>query len=67
MLDVAELECKGIVACPACGKEFVFVYSDSIGHASIPCIRCKRILMVNFEKMIAVLVPPQNRNKLKSN
>ena len=37
---------KGVVACPACGKEFVFAYSDAKGHASVPCVRCSRIIMV---------------------
>ena len=66
MLDVTELKFKGVVACPACGKEFVFAYSDAKGHSSVPCIRCKRISMVDFETMTAKLIPPKNRKSVRA-
>lgn len=56
-----EIEFKGVVACPACGKEFVFAYSDAKGHASVPCIRCSRILMVDYERLEATLISPKRR------
>lgn len=61
MTDVTEMDLKGVVACPSCGKEFVFVYSDAKGHASVPCVRCNRILMVDYERLEATLIPPKRR------
>lgn len=55
------MDLKGVVACPACEKEFIFAYSDSKGHASVPCIRCGRIIMVDYEKLEATLIPPERR------
>ena len=64
MVDVTELKLKGIVACPACGKEFIFAYSDVKGHASMPCIRCGRISMVDYGTLVATQISPQSRKKL---
>ncbi len=61
MTELTEMDLKGVVACPVCGKEFVFAYFDAKGHASVPCIRCSRILMVDYEKMNATLMPPKRR------
>lgn len=61
MKDTAEMNLKGVVACPACGKEFVFAYSDAKGHASVPCIRCGRIIMIDYETLKATLIPPKRR------
>ena len=61
MTYMAEMDLKGVVACPVCGKKFVFVYSDAKGHASVPCVRCTRILMVDYENMNATLMPPKRR------
>ena len=61
MTVVTEMDLKGVVACPACGKGFVFVYSDAKGHASVPCIRCSRIIMVDYERLEATLIPPKKR------
>lgn len=66
MAEKVELNLKGVVACPACGKEFVFAYLDARGHASMPCIRCKRISMVDYGKMVATLIPPKSRKSLGS-
>jgi len=62
-METIEMDLKGVVACPACGKEFVFAYSDSKGHASMPCIRCGRIILVDYENMKATLIPPKKRNR----
>ena len=64
MMETIEMELKGVVACPACGKEFVFAYSDSKGHASMPCIRCYRIIMVDYETLEAFLIPPKRRKNI---
>ena len=61
MTNVIEMDLKGVVACPACGKELVFAYSDAKGHASVPCIRCSRILLVDYERLEATLIPPKRR------
>lgn len=55
---------KGIIPCPACGKEFVFAYEDAKGHASVPCIRCERILMIDYEHMKASVIPPKRRRNV---
>lgn len=64
MADMIKMDIKGVVACPACGKKFVFVYSDAEGHASIPCIRCSRISMVDYGTLLATLVPPKSRKNM---
>lgn len=64
MADTVELKLKGVVACPACGKEFVFAYADAKGHASVPCVRCGRIIMVDYSKLHATLIPPKRRKNL---
>lgn len=56
-----KMDLKGVVACPVCGKEFIFAYCDAKGHASVPCIRCNRILMVDYESLIATLISPTRR------
>lgn len=61
MADTINLELKGVVACPACGKEFVFAYADAKGHASVPCIRCGRIMMVDYGVLQATLIQPKRR------
>ena len=61
MTDMTEMDIKGVVACPSCGKEFVFAYSDAKGHASVACVRCTRISMVDYESMKATLIPPKRR------
>ena len=61
MAHVIEMDIKGVVACPACGKEFIFAYSDAKGHASVPCIRCSRIIMVDYERLEATLITPIRR------
>ncbi|MDR3587336.1 MAG: hypothetical protein P4L59_18775 [Desulfosporosinus sp.] len=61
MMVMTEMDLKGVVACPACGKEFVFAYSDAKGHASMACVRCTRISMVDYESMKATLIPPKKR------
>ena len=58
---MTEMDIKGVVACPACGKVFVFAYSDARGHASVPCIRCSRILLVDYERLEATLIPPKRK------
>ena len=65
MTNVTAMDLKGVVACPACGKEFVFVYNDAKGHASVPCVRCNRISMVDYEEMKATLIPPKKRRNLR--
>jgi len=63
---MVEMDLKGVVACPACGKEFVFAYYDAKGHASVPCVRCGRIIMVDYETLEATLIRPRRRkNKSK--
>lgn len=64
MTDIKEMDLKGVVACPACGKDFVFAYSDAKGHASMPCIRCSRIIMVDYERLEATLIPPKRRKNI---
>lgn len=64
MKKSSEITLKGIIACPACGKEFVFAYEDAKGHASVPCIRCGRISMVDYELLTATLIPPKSRRKI---
>lgn|GEM_PF-959219 len=65
MMEILEMKLKGIIACPVCGKEFVFAYADSRGHASVPCIRCHRIILVDYDKLQAVMIPPKRRRNLK--
>ncbi len=65
MIEIKEMDLKGVVACPACGKEFVFAYSDSKGHASMPCIRCGRIILVDYETLEGILIPPKRRKNLR--
>lgn len=64
MTNVTAMDLKGVVACPACGKEFVFVYNDAKGHASVPCVRCSKILMVDYESMNATLISPKRRKNI---
>lgn len=67
MEDMIKMDIKGIIPCPACSKKFVFAYSDARGHASVPCVRCGRISMVDYEKMSATLMPPLSRkNKVNA-
>lgn len=61
MTELKEMTLKGVIACPACGKEFIFAYLDAKGHASVPCIRCSRISLVDYESMEATLIPPKRR------
>jgi DNA-directed RNA polymerase subunit RPC12/RpoP len=61
MSNTSEIELKGVIPCPVCGKEFVFAYEDASGHASVPCIRCGRILMVDYSNLEATLIPPKQR------
>ena len=56
-----EMNLKGVVACPACRKEFVFAYHDAKGHASVPCVRCGRIIMVDYGRLQATLITPKPR------
>lgn len=58
-----EVNLKGIVACPTCGKGFIFAYSDSKGHASMPCPKCRRIIMVDYETLEATLIPPKRKSR----
>jgi len=44
MEDMLEMDLKGVVGCPFCGKVSFFVYSGAKGHASVPCTKCNRIL-----------------------
>jgi hypothetical protein len=62
MEDRLEMDLKGVVACPACGKVFVFAYTDAKGHASVPCIRCGRISMVDYGRLKAMLIRPKRKN-----
>jgi len=64
MDEMSEMVLKGVVACPACGKEFIFAYSDAKGHASVPCVRCGRIIMVNYETLKATLIQPKRRKNI---
>ncbi|MDR3540700.1 MAG: hypothetical protein P4L69_06975 [Desulfosporosinus sp.] len=61
MKEMTAMDIKGVVACPACGKEFVFAYFDAKGHASVPCIRCSRILLVDYERLEATLISPKRK------
>lgn len=61
MEDMIKMDIKGVIPCPACGKEFVFAYSDARGHASVPCVRCRRISMVDYGTLLATLMPPLSR------
>jgi hypothetical protein len=64
MINVSEIKLKGVLSCPVCGKEFIFVYRDAKGHTSVPCVRCSRIVMVNCETMKAVSIPPKRRRNI---
>jgi hypothetical protein len=64
MLSEATLSLKGVIACPACGKEFVFAYSDAKGHASVPCVRCERIILVDYGALKATLIAPKKRRNI---
>ena len=61
MTNEVTMDLKGVIACPACEKEFVFAYSDAKGHASVPCIRCGRISMVDYGTLKATLITPIRR------
>lgn len=63
MNDEIGLTLKGMVACPLCGKEFIYVYSDAKGHSSIPCVKCGRIIMIDYESMAAAIIHPLKRRK----
>ena len=64
MTNMLKMDLKGIITCPACGKKFVFAYSDAKGHASLACVKCERISMVDYETMLATLMPPLSRERL---
>lgn len=61
MVNMREMVPIGVVACPACSKRFVYVYSDTKGHTSVPCPRCSRISMVDYERLKAKLISPKKR------
>jgi len=64
-MDEREMELKGVVACPVCNKEFVFVYADASGHTSIPCQKCKSIILVDCDKLEGTLIPPRRRKTFR--
>lgn len=61
-----EFKLKGVIPCPACEKEFIFAYEDAKGHASVPCIRCGRISMVDYNELNAKLISPKKKRSVRS-
>lgn len=61
MTRKTEMDLKAVLACPACAKDFIYAYSDSKGHASVPCVRCGRIIMADYETLEATLISPERR------
>lgn len=57
MEDMLEMDLKGVVGCPLCGKETFFVHSDAKGHASVN-------FMVDCESLKATLIPPKRSRNI---
>ena len=64
MVDLMKLSIKGVVTCPACKKEYIYVYSDASGHNSVPCIRCQRIVLVDNDNLTAQIISPVRKTNL---
>jgi uncharacterized paraquat-inducible protein A len=60
-----DVNLKGVIKCPVCDKNLVFVYPDAKGHASVQCKRCERFLLVDYDKMMAASIPPICQKSLK--
>ncbi|WP_414716665.1 sigma factor-like helix-turn-helix DNA-binding protein [Syntrophomonas wolfei] len=46
---------------------FIFAYPDAKGHASMPCPRCGKFSMVNYEIMEVIPIPPKRRKNQRCN
>ncbi|MDW7670583.1 MAG: hypothetical protein SCK57_10435 [Bacillota bacterium] len=64
-MNILIKEPKDVIPCPACGKEFIYAYEDARGHASMPCVRCSRIILVDYENTTARIIPPTRRGNKK--
>jgi DNA-directed RNA polymerase subunit RPC12/RpoP len=57
-MNVTELKPKSVISCPECRKRIVFIYSDALGISSIQCVKCKSTVLVDYDGLKAVVIPP---------
>lgn len=60
-----EVNLKGVIKCPVCDKNLVFVYPDAKGHTSLQCKRCEKFSLVNYDKMVAKPIAPTSQKNLR--
>lgn len=65
MNDAIKLDVKGVILCPACNNTAAFVYPDAKGRASSQCKRCERFLLIDYDKMVAIIIPAIGRKCLR--
>lgn len=44
---------KGIIHYPCCPKQTAVVSNDAHGQASVQCANCKRLILLDYDKMTA--------------
>jgi len=65
MIESDNLELKGVIKCPGCGKGKVYAYNDAKGHTSVRCHKCNKTIMVDNETLSALIIPPMRHNEKK--
>lgn len=49
---------KGIIQYPCCPKQTAVVSKDAHGQASVQCANCKRLILLDYDKMTASITKP---------
>ena len=53
MKNKSDEKMRGMIKCPFCKKGKVAAYTDTQGHASIQCPKCKQYGVYNFDTLTA--------------
>ena len=49
---------KGMIQYPCCPKQSAIVYEGARGSASIQCPNCRKFLLLDYDRMTAVITKP---------
>jgi len=55
-VDINRLSVKGAIPCPCCLKEKIIAYRGASGKSSVRCRNCGKFILVDYDKMTAILV-----------
>ena len=65
MMEMQSVELKGVIKCPVCGRNPIYVYPDTKGHVSQQCKVCEKFILIDYDKMTAITISATSQNSIR--